>query len=111
MAESVARAIESEVRRICINFHRPRLSARSDDLARHPPHPLPAQGEQMHELGSRLRALATREAEAYSVLAIVTDVVEHLEDSGDEKINAFGPYNGGGGIAKQVQAVIRFLNG
>jgi hypothetical protein len=30
------------------------------------------------------------------MFAIVTDVVEHLEDSGDELSNAFGPYNGGG---------------
>lgn len=79
------------------------------------------QGEQLQELGTRLRALATREAsvraEAYAMLAIVTDVVEHLEDSGDELSNAFGEYqlgrrayNGGGNIARLVQAVIRFLN-
>jgi hypothetical protein len=79
------------------------------------------QGEQLQELGTRLRDLATREAsvraEAYAMLEIVTDVVEHLEDSGDELSNAFGQYqlgrrsyNGGGGIARLVQAVIRFLN-
>lgn len=79
------------------------------------------QGEQLQQLGMRLRALATREAsvraEAYAMLEIVTDVVEHLEDSGDELSNAFGQYqlgrrsyNGGGGIARLVQAVIRFLN-
>lgn len=79
------------------------------------------QGEQLLELGTRLRDLATREAsvraEAYAMLEIVTDVVEHLEDSGDELSNAFGQYqlgrrsyNGGGGIARLIQAVIRFLN-
>ncbi|MFO0016817.1 MAG: hypothetical protein ACK52U_09705 [Synechococcaceae cyanobacterium] len=79
------------------------------------------QGEQLQELGTRLRDLATREAsvraEAYAMLQIVTDVVEHLEDSGDELSNAFGQYqlgprayNGGGRIARLVQAVIRFLN-
>lgn len=79
------------------------------------------QGEQLQELGTRLRDLAMREAsvraEAYAMLEIVTDVVEHLEDSGDELSNAFGQYqlgrrsyNGGGGIARLVQAVIRFLN-
>ena len=64
------------------------------------------QGDQLLELGQRLRALATREAsvkaEAYSMLEIVTDVVEHLEDSGDELSNAFGLYNGGDGIATLV---------
>jgi hypothetical protein len=43
---------------------------------------------QLRELGQRLRALAAREAsvkaEAYAMLEIVTDVVEHLEDAGDE---------------------------
>jgi hypothetical protein len=79
------------------------------------------QGEQLRELSQRLRALATREAsvkaEAYAMLEIVTDVVEHLEDAGDEVSVAFGEYrlgrrayNGGGGIARLVQAVIRFLN-
>ncbi|MEB3199426.1 MAG: hypothetical protein VKK62_02710 [Synechococcaceae cyanobacterium] len=79
------------------------------------------QGEQLRELTVRLRALATREAsvraEAYAMLEIVTDVVEHLEESGDELSQAFtdyqvGPraYNGGGRIARLVQAVIRFLN-
>lgn len=79
------------------------------------------QGEQLQELGRRLRDLATREAsvraEAYAMLEIVTDVVEHLEDSGDELSNAFGQYqlgrrayNGGGSIARLIQAVIRFLN-
>lgn len=79
------------------------------------------QGEQLRELSTRLRALATREAsvkaEAYAMLEIVTDVVEHLEDAGDEVSNAFGEYqlgrrayNGGGGITRLIQAVIRFLN-
>lgn len=79
------------------------------------------QGEQLRELSLRLRALATREAsvkaEAYAMLEIVTDVVEHLEDAGDEVSAAFGEYqlgrraySGGGGIARLVQAVIRFLN-
>lgn len=79
------------------------------------------QGEQLQELSTRLRDLATRQAsvqaEAYAMLEIVTDVVEHLEESGDELSNAFGEYqlgrrayNGGGGIARLVQAVIRFLN-
>ena len=79
------------------------------------------QGEQLRELSMRLRALATREAsvkaEAYAMLEIVTDVVEHLEDAGDEVSNAFGEYqlgrrayNGGGGITRLIQAVIRFLN-
>lgn len=79
------------------------------------------QGEQLQELGQRLRALAAREAsvkaEAYAMLEIVTDVVEHLEDAGDEMSNAFGEYqlgrraySGGGGIARLIQAVIRFLN-
>lgn len=79
------------------------------------------QGEQLQELSMRLRALATREAsvraEAYAMLEIVSDVVEHLEDSGDELSNAFGEYqlgrrayNGGGGIARLIQAVVRFLN-
>jgi hypothetical protein len=78
-------------------------------------------GEQLEELSTRLRALATREAsvkaEAYAMLEIVTDVVEHLEDAGDEVSNAFGEYqlgrrayNGGGGITRLIQAVIRFLN-
>lgn len=79
------------------------------------------QGEQLRELGVRLRALAAREAsvkaEAYAMLAIVSDVVEHLEDAGDEVATAFDDYqlgrrayNGGGNIARLVQAVIRFLN-
>lgn len=79
------------------------------------------QGGQLLELGKRLRALATREAsvkaEAYAMLEIVTDVVEHLEDAGDEMGTAFGAYqlgrrsyNGGGSIGRLVQAVINFLN-
>jgi hypothetical protein len=79
------------------------------------------QGGQLLELSQRLRALATREAsvkaEAYAMLEIVTDVVEHLEDAGDEMGTAFGAYqlgrrsyNGGGSIGRLVQAVISFLN-
>jgi hypothetical protein len=79
------------------------------------------QGGQLQELGVRLRALALREAsvkaEAYAMLEIVTDVVEHLEDAGDEVSTAFGAYqlgrrayNGGGSIARLIQAVISFLN-
>jgi hypothetical protein len=79
------------------------------------------QGGQLRELSQRLRALATREAsvkaEAYAMLEIVTDVVEHLEDAGDEMGTAFGAYqlgrrsyNGGGSIGRLVQAVITFLN-
>jgi hypothetical protein len=79
------------------------------------------QGGQLQELGQRLRALATREAsvkaEAYAMLEIVTDVVEHLEDAGDEMNTAFGAYqlgrrsyNGGGSIGRLIQAVINFLN-
>ena len=79
------------------------------------------QGGQLQELGVRLRALALREAsmkaEAYAMLEIVTDVVEHLEDAGDEVSTAFGAYqlgrrayNGGGNIARLIQAVISFLN-
>jgi hypothetical protein len=79
------------------------------------------QGGQLQELGQRLRALATREAsvkaEAYAMLEIVTDVVEHLEDAGDEMNTAFGAYqlgrrsySGGGNIARLIQAVISFLN-
>jgi hypothetical protein len=79
------------------------------------------QGGQLLELGQRLRALATREAsvkaEAYAMLEIVSDVVEHLEDAGDEMSTAFGAYqlgrrsyNGGGSIGRLVQAVISFLN-
>jgi hypothetical protein len=79
------------------------------------------QGGQLLELGQRLRALATREAsvkaEAYAMLEIVTDVVEHLEDAGDEMGTAFvayqlgrRSYNGGGSIGRLVQAVINFLN-
>jgi hypothetical protein len=79
------------------------------------------QGGQLQELGQRLRALAAREAsvkaEAYAMLEIVTDVVEHLEDAGDEMNTAFGAYqlgrrsyNGGGSIGRLVQAVINFLN-
>ena len=51
------------------------------------------------------------------MLEIVTDVVEHLEDAGDEVSTAFGEYQlgrraygGGGGIARLIQAVIHFLN-
>ena len=79
------------------------------------------QGVQLRELSQRLRALAAREAsvkaEAYAMLEIVTDVVEHLEDAGDEMGTAFGAYqlgrrsyNGGGSIGRLVQAVISFLN-
>lgn len=79
------------------------------------------QGGQLLELGQRLRALAAREAsvkaEAYAMLEIVTDVVEHLEDAGDEMSTAFGAYQlgrrsyyGGGSIGRLVQAVINFLN-
>ena len=79
------------------------------------------QGSQLLELGQRLRALATREAsvkaEAYAMLEIVTDVVEHLEEAGDEMGTAFGAYqvgrrnyNGGVSIGRLVQAVISFLN-
>ena len=79
------------------------------------------QGGQLLELSQRLRALATREAsvkaEAYAMLEIVTDVVEHLEDAGDEMGTAFGAYqlgrrsyNSGGSIGRLVQAVINFLN-
>jgi hypothetical protein len=54
------------------------------------------QGGQLQELGQRLRALAAREAsvkaEAYAMLEIVTDVVEHLDDAGDEMATAFGAY-------------------
>ena len=78
------------------------------------------QGAQLAELAQRLRALAAREAsvkaEAYAMLEIVTDVVEHLEDAGDEITKAYGEYqvgrrsyNGGGNIARLIQAVIRFL--
>jgi hypothetical protein len=79
------------------------------------------QGGQLRELSQRLRALAAREAsvkaEAYAMLEIVTDVVEHLEDAGDEMGTDFGAYqlgrrsyNGGGSIGRLVQAVIAFLN-
>ena len=79
------------------------------------------QGSQLLELGQRLRALAAREAsvkaEAYAMLEIVTDVVEHLEEAGDEMGTAFGAYqvgrrnyNGGVSIGRLVQAVINFLN-
>jgi hypothetical protein len=79
------------------------------------------QGEQLRELGQRLRALAAREAsvkaEAYAMLEIVTDVVGHLEDAGDEISTAFGAYQhgrrsyaGGHNIGRLVQAVIHFLN-
>jgi hypothetical protein len=79
------------------------------------------QGGQLQELRQRLRALAEREAsvkaEAYAMLEIVTDVVEHLEDAGDEMDTAFGSYqlgrrsyNGGGNISRLVQGVINFLN-
>jgi len=79
------------------------------------------QGGQLQELRQRLRALAEREAsvkaEAYAMLEIVTDVVEHLEDAGDEMDTAFGAYqlgrrsyNGGGNISRLVQGVINFLN-
>ncbi len=79
------------------------------------------QGGQLQELRQRLRALAEREAsvkaEAYAMLEIVTDVVEHLEDAGDGMDTAFGAYqlgrrnyNGGGNIGRLVQAVINFLN-
>ncbi len=79
------------------------------------------QGSQLQELGQRLRSLATRQAsvkaEAYAMLEIVTDVVEHLEDAGDEMNTAFGAYqlgrrsyNGGGNIGRLMQAVINFLN-
>jgi hypothetical protein len=78
------------------------------------------QGTQLRELGQRLRVLAAREAsvraEAYAMLEIVSDVVEHLEDAGDEMSTAYGDYqlgrrayNGGGSIGRMVQAVIRFL--
>lgn len=79
------------------------------------------QGGQLQELGQRLRSLAARQASvkagAYAMLEIVTDVVEHLEDAGDEMNTAFGAYqlgrrsyNGGGSIGRLVQAVINFLN-
>jgi len=79
------------------------------------------QGGQLQELGQRLRSLAARQAsvkaEAYAMLEIVTDVVEHLEDAGDEMNTAFGAYqlgrrnyNGGGNIGRLMQAVINFLN-
>ena len=78
-------------------------------------------GNQLKELEQRLRALATREAsvrqEAYRMLEIVTDVVEHLEESGDDLSNEFalyqrggGAYSGGTRIGRLIQAVIRFLN-
>jgi hypothetical protein len=51
------------------------------------------------------------------MLEIVTDVVEHLEDAGDEMGTAFGAYQlgrrsykGAGSISRLVQAVINFLN-
>jgi hypothetical protein len=79
------------------------------------------QGGQLQELGQRLRSLAARQAsvkaEAYAMLEIVTDVIEHLEDAGDEMNTAFGAYqlgrrnyNGGGNIGRLMQAVINFLN-
>jgi len=79
------------------------------------------QGDQLLELGQRLRSLAAREAsvkaEAYAMLEIVTDVVEQLEDAGDEMGTAFGAYqlgrrgyNSGGNISRLIQAVINFLN-
>lgn len=78
-------------------------------------------GSQLKELEQRLRALATREAsvrqEAYRMLEIVTDVVEHLEDAGDDLSHEFAAYRKGGGayaggsrIGRLIQAVIRFLN-
>jgi hypothetical protein len=52
------------------------------------------QGGQLLEQGQRLRALAAREAsvkaESYAMLEFVTDVVEHLEDAGDEMGNGVG---------------------
>jgi radical SAM superfamily enzyme YgiQ (UPF0313 family) len=65
----------------------------------------------------RLRSLAMREAsmkeEAYAMLEIVTAVVEHLEDAGDEMSTALGAhqrgrrsYKGGGGMAGLAQAGI-----
>lgn len=78
-------------------------------------------GSQLKELEQRLRALAIREAsvrkQAYRMLEIVTDVVEHLEEAGDDLSGEFAEYQKGGGaysggtrIGRLIRALIRFLN-
>ena len=74
----------------------------------------------MHELESKLRAIAEREAsvrkEAYEMLEIVTNVVGELEDAGDDLVNEFGlyqrgrrTYQGGGFIGRLIKAVATFI--
>ena len=79
------------------------------------------QAKQLHEFKQRLRSMAADEAiakgEAYAMLEIIADVVNHLE-ADDEALNAsFQEYQGGrrqfNGAAKiggLIQAVIRFVN-
>ena len=74
----------------------------------------------MHELESKLRAIAEREAsvrkEAYEMLEIVTNVVGELEDAGDDLVNEFGlyqkgrtTYQGGSFIGRLIKAVATFI--
>lgn len=79
------------------------------------------QAQQLQELKQRLRSVAANEAnmkaEAYAMLEIITDVVNHLEADGEELNTSYQDYQGGrrqfNGAAKiggLIQAVIRFVN-
>ena len=74
----------------------------------------------MHQLESKLRAIAEREAsirqEAYQMLEIVTEVIGELEDAGDNVVNEFGAYQrsrrtiqGAGFIGRLVSSIAAFI--
>lgn len=74
----------------------------------------------MHQLESKLRAIAEREAsirqEAYHMLEIVTEVIGELEDAGDNVVNEFGAYQrsrrsiqGAGFIGRLVSSIAAFI--
>ena len=73
----------------------------------------------MHQLESKLRAIAEREAsisqEAYQILEIVTEVIGELEDAGDNVVNEFGAYqrscrsiHGAGFIGRLVSSIAAY---
>jgi len=74
----------------------------------------------MHQLESKLRAIAEREAsirqEAYQMLEIVTEVIGELEDAGDTVVNEFGAYQrgrrsmqGAGFIGRLISSIATFI--
>lgn len=76
------------------------------------------QSEQLRELASREAAVKAR---AYRMLEVVTEVMGHLEDAGDELSTAFGAFQlgkrrpgtspyGGAAMPQLMKGVLHFLN-